>query len=96
MNKSRNEAAERVSGTSTVLDGEVSNLTVLEFKERLWTLSYMRNNSIKTTLLLFEPDLPINEVVERAKEYCKTKSVNFTWIEKSIVDLSLREMKEKE
>lgn len=57
-------------------------------KTRLWTLSYMRNNSIKTILLLFEDELSINIVVERAKLYCKERSVNFTWIEKSIVDLT--------
>lgn len=65
-------------------------------KHNLWSLSYVRNNAIKTTILLFEsPDLPINEVVERAKEYCKARNVTFSWIEKTIVDLSRSAAKEK-
>lgn len=87
-----NNTAKR-EGSSKVVESEELPLTYFEgsvakFKERLYTLSYMRNNSIKTTLLLFEPELSINIVVERAKNYCKERSVNFTWIEKSIVDLT--------
>lgn len=67
---------------------ELPTISFMDQVDQLWTLSYMRNNTIKTTILYMEPDLPINIVVERAKLYCKERSVNFTWIEKSIVDLT--------
>lgn len=54
---------------------------------RLWTLSYIKHNAIRYTILYF-PDSPnLGEVVERAKKYCKIKSYNFSWIEPSVVVL---------
>jgi hypothetical protein len=55
---------------------------------RLWTLSYIRNNNIKTTVLLMPLDVNVDKAVELAKGYCKTRSVNFSWLEKTIVDLT--------
>lgn len=53
----------------------------------LWTLSYIRNNAIKTTILYF-PDGPTLDVaVSRAKKYCAEHRWNFSWMEQSIVVL---------
>lgn len=53
----------------------------------LYTLSYIRNNTIKTTLLLFSQNVNIGEAVEAAREYCKKQRVSFSWLEKAIVDM---------
>jgi hypothetical protein len=54
----------------------------------LWTLSYIRNNAIKTTLL-YLPDGPsVDVAVARAKRYCAERRWNFSWMEPSVVVLT--------
>lgn len=67
---------------------ETLELTGLEnILQRLYTLSYIRNNAIKTTMLLFPLDWSIDQIVKQAKEYCAGRNVTFSWIELSIIEV---------
>lgn len=64
-----------------------------EIVERLYQLSYIKNNAVRTTLLLFSEATTIDIYVEKAKEFCKSKKVNFSWLEKAINQIELGEEK---
>lgn len=77
------ESGAAPAGSNVDSAGSVGDVDI----SRLWTLSYIKHNAIRYTILYF-PDSPdLGEVVERAKKYCKIKSYNFSWIEPSVVVL---------
>lgn len=55
--------------------------------DRLWTLSYIRNNAIKTTVLLAPTNVTTGDAVEAAKRYCKKRGVIFSWMEPTITEI---------
>lgn len=55
--------------------------------EGLYTLSYLRNNALKTRILSFTHNENIEEIVSKAKLYCKQNNLNFSWIEQTIISI---------
>lgn len=55
--------------------------------EGLYTLSYLRNNALKTRILHFSKAEGLEEIVSKAKLYCKQNNLNFSWIEQTIISI---------
>lgn len=72
----------------------VANLPGLTNK--LWQLSYIQRNALKTTLVMFEEEVTTDVAVGAAKEYCRKRGVNFSWLELAIVSLKLEKEGESE
>ncbi len=54
----------------------------------LWTLSYIRNNTIKFTILKLPESVTVDRAVELAKGYCTKQSWRFSWLERTVVELA--------
>jgi hypothetical protein len=55
----------------------------------LWTLFYIKSNSVRFTILSMDSSLTLGESVEAAQIYCKrTLRVVFSWLEPMIVELN--------
>lgn len=54
---------------------------------KCWTLSYIKYNALKQTVLYFKDEMTTDEAVLRAKNYCKSKGYSFSWMEPTIVEL---------
>lgn len=54
----------------------------------LYTLSYVRFNAMRQSLLLMPVGATINQVVDIAKDHCKKKGCTFNHIEPAITNLS--------
>lgn len=65
-----------------------------EGRATLWTLSYIRSNSVKTQILKFSEPIDIGSAVESAKRYCKSRNVSFSWLEPTIVELEATQIGE--
>lgn len=70
-----------IPGVPVALTAEQTTPGIID---RLYTLSYIKHNAVKTKLLLLPSETGINEAVELSKEYCRSRGYSFSWLEKSI------------
>ena len=59
--------------------------------ERLYRLDYIKQNAMRSKLLLLPSGLNTQEVVDLVKEHCKDMYANFSWIEPAITKIGEKE-----
>lgn len=61
---------------------------------KLYRLKFIKGNNIDSNLVTFSEDLPLEDLIKHAKQYCVRNSMRFVFLESAITKIQVEDIVE--